>query len=329
MDVCFNQILGILKKYCTDKDGTAGYDVARKVISLITTEKLREFKSDTTYKTIFATGPSKRAPAKILNNLAGGSIFADYIEENISEDGRSNLAKDLKKLTGVPMDRGTVGRVCYNLLVDSLKAGNHLKNNKNKKSPLKKSEEKKIDVRSGVHQYIRYVRDKEEIDVDGVSFKVSVHLMNDESEVVRTLPYCHALFEAYSEKGDQNITAENIENSEYKSHFERQKRWFNEAAWYERSLRDTVVDFDDQYDLLKQDVYEGIEPVYHDEDFGTDGIKRLKKVHQQVVILQLDRSNLKNIDNILGNDTKKGLCHVLVNDGKIKSWVKVDYDEVI
>lgn len=227
------------------------------------------------------------------------------------------------------MDRGTVGRVCYNLLLDSLKVGNHLKNNKNKKSPLKKSEEEKIDVRSGVHQYISYVRDKEEIEVDGVSFKVSAHLMNDESEVVRTLPYCHALFEAYSEKGDQNITAKNIENSEYKSHFERQKRWFNEAAWYERSLRDTVVDFDDQYDLLKQDVYEGIEPVYHDEDFGTDGIKRLKKVHQQVVILQLDRSNLKNIDNILGNDTKKGLCHVLVNDGEIKSWVKVDYDEVI
>ena len=329
MDVCFNQILGILKKYWTDKDGTAGYDVARKVISLITTEKLHEFKSDTTYKTIFATGPSKRATAKVLNNLAGGSIFADYIEENISEDGRSNLAKDLKKLTGVPMDRGTVGRVCYNLLLDSLKVGNHLKNNKNKKSPLKKSEEEKIDVRSGVHQYISYVRDKEEIEVDGVSFKVSAHLMNDESEVVRTLPYCHALFEAYSEKGDQNITAKNIENSEYKSHFERQKRWFNEAAWYERSLRDTVVDFDDQYDLLKQDVYEGIEPVYHDEDFGTDGIKRLKKVHQQVVILQLDRSNLKNIDNILGNDTKKGLCHVLVNDGEIKSWVKVDYDEVI
>lgn len=142
MDVCFNQILGILKKYWTDKDGTAGYDVARKVISLITTEKLHEFKSDTTYKTIFATGPSKRATAKILNNLAGGSIFADHIEENISENGRSNLAKDLKKLTGVPMDRGTVGRVCYNLLVDSLKAGNHLKNNKNKKSPFKKSEDK-------------------------------------------------------------------------------------------------------------------------------------------------------------------------------------------
>ena len=60
MDVCFNQILGILKKYWTDKDGTAGYDVARKVNSLITTEKLHEFKSDTTYKTIFATGPSKK-----------------------------------------------------------------------------------------------------------------------------------------------------------------------------------------------------------------------------------------------------------------------------
>ena len=328
MDVCFNQILGILKKYWSDKDGTAGYDVARKVISLITTEKLHEFKSDTTYKTIFATGPSKRATAKILNNLAGGSIFADYIEENISEDGRSNLAKDLKKLTGVPMDRGTVGRVCYNLLVDSLKAGNHLKNNKNKKSPLRKREGK-IDIRSGAHRCISYVRGKEEIEVDGVSFKLSPHLVNNEVEVEFALPYCDALFEAYSEKLKQNITAENIEDSEYKSHFKIQQRCFNEAAWYERSLRDTVVDFDDQYDLLKQDVYEGIEPVYHDEDLGTDGIKRLSKVHQQVVILQLDRSNLKNIDNIFGSDTKKGLCHVLVNDGKIKSWVKVDYDEAI
>ena len=142
MDVCFNQILGILKKYWADKDGTAGYDVARKVISLITTEKLQEFKSDTTYKTIFATGPSKIATARILNNLAGVNKFADYIEENISEDGRSNLAQDLKKLTGVPMDRGTVGRVCYNLLVDSLKAGNHLikiKNPHSKKVRRKRS----------------------------------------------------------------------------------------------------------------------------------------------------------------------------------------------
>ncbi|AWI39915.1 hypothetical protein [Lactiplantibacillus plantarum] len=68
------------------------------------------------------------------------------------------------------MDRGTVGRVCYNLLVDSLKAGNHPKNKNNKKSPLKKSEEEKIDIRSGIHQYISYVRDKEEIEADGGFF---------------------------------------------------------------------------------------------------------------------------------------------------------------
>ena len=329
MDATFSEILAVLKEYWPKKDGGAGHKVARTVVKLITNSDDVLKLSDTTYKTMFKSGPSEKVTSEILNKMVDVSIFDDYIKENISGEGRKHLAQDLKKLTGVPMDRGTVGRVCYNLLVDSLKAGHHLKNNKNKKSPLKKSEEEKIDVRSGAHQYIRYVRDKEEIDVDGVSFKVSAHLMNDKSEVVRTLPYCYALFEAYSEKGKQNITAENIENSDYKSHFERQKRWFNEAAWYERSLRDTVVDFDDQYDLLKQDVYEGIEPVYHDEDFDTDGIKRLKKVHQQVVILQLDRSNLKNIDNILGNDTKKGLCHVLVNDGKIKSWVKVDYDEVI
>lgn len=329
MDVTFGEILAVLKKYWTDKDGTAEHDVARKVVSLIT-EGLPEFKSDTTYKTIFNRGPSAQTTSKILNNLADVSKFDDYIKKNISGEGRKHLAQDLKKLTGIEMDRSTVGRVCRKLLIDSLKAGNHLKNNKNKKSPLKKSEEKKkIDVRSGIHQYINYVPDKEEIEVDGVSFQLSPHLTNNEAEVEFALPYCVALFEAYSEKAKQNITAENIEDSEYKSHFKRQQRWFNEAAWYERSLRDTVIDFDDQYNLLKHDVYEGIEPVYHDEDFGTDGVNRLKNIQKQVVILQLDRSNLKNIDNILGNDTKKGLCHVLVNDRKIKSWVKVDYDEAI
>lgn len=136
MDVSINQILKVLKKYWNDKDGTAGYDVARKVVSLIT-DGMPEYKSGTTYKTIFKDGPSHKATSKILNHLADASKFIDYMEKNISEGGRSNLAKELKNLTGVKMDRGTVGRTCYNLLVNSLKASDQQKDNKNKKSPTK------------------------------------------------------------------------------------------------------------------------------------------------------------------------------------------------
>ncbi|AWI39914.1 hypothetical protein [Lactiplantibacillus plantarum] len=66
MDVCVNQILGILKKYWADKDGIAKGDVARKVISLITTEKLHEFKSDTTYKKILKLVHQKNRQPKYL-----------------------------------------------------------------------------------------------------------------------------------------------------------------------------------------------------------------------------------------------------------------------
>ena len=33
---------------------------------------------------------------------------------------------------------------------------------------------------------------------------------------------------------------------------------------------------------------------------------------------------LMKISNLIGNAEKKGLCHVLVNDGKIQTWVDID-----
>ena len=53
-------------------------------------------------------------------------------------------------------------------------------------------------------------------------------------------------------------------------------------------------------------------------------MKRLREVQSKITTITLNLSNLKNIDNILSNNIKKGLCHLMVNDGKIKSWVKID-----
>lgn len=73
-------------------------------------EEFPEFKSDTTYKTIFKDGPLLRVTTIILNYLAGASKLVNYIEAHISGDGRNNLAKELNDLSGVKMDRGTVGQ---------------------------------------------------------------------------------------------------------------------------------------------------------------------------------------------------------------------------
>ena len=37
----------------------------------------------------------------------------------------------------------------------------------------------------------------------------------------------------------------------------------------------------------------------------------------------LDR-NINDIKNLIGNKEKKGICHILVNDGVIVSWVDID-----
>lgn len=104
---------------------------------------------------------------------------------------------------------------------------------------------------------------------------------------------------------------------------------FNDAAWYEHSLRDTVADFDHQFSLLKKDAYYGIEETYYDDEYGNNGMKRLREVQNKIITITLDLSNLKNIDNILSNNIKKGLCHLMVNDQTIKSWVDTDEDKVI
>ena len=94
-------------------------------------------------------------------------------------------------------------------------------------------------------------------------------------------------------------------------------------------MRDTVADFDHRFSLLKKDAYYGIEETYYDDEYGNNGMKRLREVQNKIITITLDLSNLKNIDNILSNNIKKGLCHLMVNDQTIKSWVDTDEDKVI
>ena len=118
MDLSFSDILKVLKNYWTEKYGNAGHDVARTVIELITND-FSEYNSDITYKNIFKSGPSNVATSKILNNLANVSKFANFIDKNISDSGRKNLAKELKGLSDIKMDRGNVGARCYKKLTTS------------------------------------------------------------------------------------------------------------------------------------------------------------------------------------------------------------------
>lgn len=332
----FDELAPLVRPFFSAEVSKSKAKTARKMFYLITNYDEKDVNCpfhefvDVTFRTYFNQGNVGKISKLIYKNL-DKLKFRDLIDK-ASEDARQQLAEQIKNNGYAPknvrVDRGTVAKVCTDLFIELINEAAGQKGKINKKSSPK-NEKQKFDVRTGAHQFIEYEVDKNVIDVDGATYSVSPHLKSDVPDKTEILPYSKALFEAYSEKSQETIDVDNINSSDYANHYRHQQQFFNEAAWYEHSLRDNVIDFENQYKLLKQDIFDGIEPVYSDEDFGTDGIKRLKEVHKQVVLIRLDRSNLKNIDNMLGNDTKKGLCHVLVNDKKIKSWVNADYDEII
>lgn len=92
------------------------------------------------------------------------------------------------------------------------------------------------------------------------------------------------------------------------------------AEGIQHSIRDTFDDGEDEFELLKKDAWQGINMTYRKRyDTGYD---RLIAVLEKITNTTLDLSTLNQIRNLIGNMEKKGICHILVNDGTIKSWVR-------
>ena len=58
------------------------------------------------------------------------------------------------------------------------------------------------------------------------------------------------------------------------------------------------------------------------------GYDRLIAVLEKITNTRLDLSTLVQIRNLIGNMERKGICHILVNDGTIESWVRKDAETV-
>lgn len=139
------------------------------------------------------------------------------------------------------------------------------------------------------------------------------------------LPYIDALLEVYSEKEGRLIQCNNIETMKQflRLHFTEQKKAYYSAESMHHRVRESFSDGEKQFIALKQDTYDGIEMIYFD-DCHVTGFERLQAVLRQVTGITLSKSALHNISGLIGNLEKKGVCHILVNDGKFKSWVKFD-----
>lgn len=98
---------------------------------------------------------------------------------------------------------------------------------------------------------------------------------------------------------------------------------YYEAESIRRGVRDNFMPEEgvEHFDNLKNDMYNGVIDVYEEE--YDDGVKKLKAVLKQSLVITLNGSILSFMPGLLRNATKKGICHMLVDDGRL-SWVTED-----
>lgn len=138
-------------------------------------------------------------------------------------------------------------------------------------------------------------------------------------------PYIKALFEAYANVlGVDSVGKDDIERLKpsLRANYSTQRKAYYAAESIRRSIREVYEDSEKQFEILKEDAYEGIQETYFDDH--EDGLKRLNEVLKKITSTTLNKSVLMQIANLIGNLEKKGICHILVNDNKIKSWVDID-----
>ncbi len=157
---------------------------------------------------------------------------------------------------------------------------------------------------------------------------IPVELVQPKLLTPEELPYVNALCDVYAEKlgkATGDITPDMIPSlsKNLQRHYASQRKAYYQAEYVKHVARETFADGDSQFAALKEDAYAGIEDTYYDENHAT-GYDRLKAVLDRITTISLTKSALINVVGLIGNLEKKGICHILVNDEKIKSWVDID-----
>ena len=283
------------------------------------------FNKDTETSAAYKMYKGKRdIPESVLRAVHANPDKSRFLEAaaELPFDARKNLCADLAKY-GVNCTTNNVDETCAEIFCSIIKA------------ELQKLPGAQIDLfegRNEVGEVVPPVPIQPARFVDGavylpggdvIKLHPSLKPHGDINEA--TLPYIHALCEVYAEQLAKDVTPKTTGElpEKLQRHLELQRQAYFDAKSIERSVRDAFVDGERQFDALKDDAYDGIEMVYFDENHET-GYDRLQEVLKKITSTELTKSNLINIKGFITNKTRKGVCHILVDDARIKSWVNTD-----
>lgn len=137
--------------------------------------------------------------------------------------------------------------------------------------------------------------------------------------------YVRELLAAYADaEGIDELPKESLESfPKYEKDFKRRRKDYYAAESIRRGARDVFGETNpDHFEILKEETYDGVIDVYENE--YPHGLARLKGVMSQATLIRVDKCVYSQIPNWIGASEKKGVCHILVNDGKLRGWVETD-----
>lgn len=158
--------------------------------------------------------------------------------------------------------------------------------------------------------------------IDGDVIELPVKL-NDAEIYDFEFRYIPALCDAYAEAlSKPAVTIEDISAlpKKYQLNFYEQRKAYLSAESIQRSISEVYEDGENQFDILKEDTFNGIKTSYYDD--YDNGYRRLVEVLKKMSDIQLAKSKLILIKNLRGNLERLGIVHILVNDETIPSWVE-------
>lgn len=158
--------------------------------------------------------------------------------------------------------------------------------------------------------------------INGEKMPISKKLAQMDIAVDGDLLFVKKLFEAYSEALGRKISDQDgLNGTIYEKHLSEHTKFYFEARYKENAARELFDDGETEFESIEKEIEDGIFDALY---FGKyeNGIERITNVMNTIITnLQLNSSLLLNIRGFINVSTRKGILHILVEEGRIRSWV--------
>lgn len=278
-----------------------------------------EASPDTNDRKLKGTIPlGKRNVQKVLNH-PDTNKFASYID-NLPWENQRAIEEELKKRIQPFNEDDVLGYACADLFMQIL---NDIYDGAEFSSPIMDHSTPTAQMQGIPIVSVYYDASDGKLHIGDIEINIPAEIAPPDDIAPHEEIYVKALFDAYAsamKSGPIDKDALSSLPNKYKRNFSDQRINYYSAVRIDRFVRETIADGNSEADKWKKGTFDYIKDTLWDD--YDDGYKRLLEVLKKVVDSSTT-SVIEGFKNLIGAKEKKGVCHLLANDGTLQ-WVDND-----